>query len=66
MRVTDSLTERSYDRRQAERRSLFERRGGERRDETRAHVGRRVLFTSDRREVERRTLERRGLQLEPA
>jgi hypothetical protein len=66
MTVTDSLTERSFDRRQAERRSLFERRGGERRDQTRAHVGRRVLFVSDRRDADRRLFERRGLQLQPA
>jgi hypothetical protein len=66
MTVTDSLTERSFDRRQAERRSLFARRGGERRDQTRAHVGRRVLFVSDRRESDRRLFERRGLQLQPA
>ena len=58
------LTTRGHDRRQVERRSGFERRMGERRHPTRAIVGRRI-YISDRRQGERRTEERRALQLEP-
>lgn len=42
------------DRRVGERRSTIERRFGERRCPERAHVGRRVLFATDRRTAARR------------
>ena len=54
-RMGETLVPRRADRRVGERRSTFERRFGERRCPERAHVGRRVLFATDRRMAGRRT-----------
>jgi hypothetical protein len=50
------------DRRVGERRSTIERRFGERRCPERAHVGRRVVFATDRRMAGRRMGEPRALK----
>ena len=61
-RVGETLAPRSADRRVGERRSTIERRFRERRCPERAHVGRRVLFATDRRMVGRRTGEPSALK----
>ena len=53
-RMGETLVPRRADRRVGERRSTIERRFGERRCPERAHVGRRVLFATDRRMAGRR------------
>jgi hypothetical protein len=47
------------------RRTIAERRFGERRDPVRATAGRRIMFPFDRRIAERRALERRESWPEP-
>jgi hypothetical protein len=54
MAFSETLVPRRADRRVGERRSTVERRFGERRCPERAHVGRRVLFATDRRVAGRR------------
>jgi hypothetical protein len=61
-RPCETLVSRTVDRRVGERRSTIERRFGERRCPERAHVGRRVLFATDRRMVGRRVGEPRALK----
>jgi hypothetical protein len=51
------------ERRVAARRSISERRFGERRAPERATVGRRVLFVPDRRLEFRRAFDRRAIEL---
>jgi hypothetical protein len=57
----ETLVPRTADRRVGERRSTIERRCGERRCPERAHVGRRVLFATDRRMAGRRMGEPRAV-----
>ena len=60
-REVETLVPRRADRRVGERRSAIERRFGERRCPERAHVGRRVIFATDRRMAARRMGEPRAL-----
>jgi hypothetical protein len=60
-REVETLVPRRADRRVGERRSTIERRLGERRSLERAHVGRRVIFATDRRMAGRRMGELRAL-----
>jgi hypothetical protein len=60
-RACETLVPRT-DRRVGERRSTIERRFGERRCPERAHVGRRVLFATERRMAGRRVGELRALK----
>jgi hypothetical protein len=62
--LDETLVPRRADRRVGERRSTIERRFGERRCPERAHVGRRVVFATDRRRAGRRMEE--PLALKPA
>jgi hypothetical protein len=61
-RACETPVPRGVDRRVGERRSTIERRCGERRCPERAHVGRRVLFATDRRMVGRRMGEPRAFK----
>src|SRR5450759_4530876 len=61
-RSCETPVPRGVDRRVCERRSTIERRCGERRCPERAHVGRRVLFATDRRMVGRRMGEPRAFK----
>jgi hypothetical protein len=66
MSINETLVPRGAERRGDGRRSMVERRFGERRDPVRAGAGRRVLFPFDRRIAERRALERRESWPEPS
>jgi hypothetical protein len=61
MAFIETLVPTRADRRLGERRSTIERRFGERRCPERAHVGRRVIFATDRRMAARRMGEPRAL-----
>jgi hypothetical protein len=60
--MPDSESPAERERRQAQRRSSVDRRFGERRQPERAVAGRRVVFASDRRSVERRVAQSLAFQ----
>ncbi|HEV3102628.1 MAG TPA: hypothetical protein VG426_09850 [Candidatus Dormibacteraeota bacterium] len=62
MESGENKVERGAERRAMVRRSSFERRIGERRRPDRSENGRRVMFIPDRRNAERRIIDRRAAQ----